>query len=101
MKEILTRINPAFDHRNRLGIMSILAVNDWAEYNTLKELLNLTDGNLASHIKALEAAEYIGIRKQFVGKKPQTAYCATEKGKSAFREHLDALEELLKLGRDE
>jgi len=70
MKDILSQLNPAFDHRNRLGIMSVLAVNDWVDYNTLKELLNLTDGNLASHLKPLEAQEYIEYRKQFVGRPP-------------------------------
>ena len=101
MKEILTQLNPVFDHRNRLGIMSILAVNDWVEYNTLKELLDLTDGNLASHIKPLETHEYIIVRKQFIGKKPQTTYAVTEAGKAAFKAHLDALETLLKMGRDD
>ncbi len=101
MKEILTQINPVFDHRNRLGIMSILAVNDWVEYNTLKDLLDLTDGNLASHIKPLEASEYIIVRKQFVGKRPQTTYAVSETGKAAFRAHLDALEALVKMGRDD
>ena len=101
MKELLTQLNPVFDHRNRLGIMSILAVNDWVEYNTLKELLDLTDGNLASHIKPLEAHEYITVRKQFVGKRPQTTYGVTDAGKAAFKAHLDALEALLKMGRDD
>jgi DNA-binding MarR family transcriptional regulator len=100
MKNIITQLNPAFDHRNRLGIMSILAVNEWVEYSTLKELLDLTDGNLASHLKPLEAAEYITYRKQFVGRRPQTTYAATEKGKEAFKAHLDALEALLKIGRE-
>lgn len=97
MKNIITQLNPAFDHRNRLGIMSILAVNDWVEYNTLKELLNLTDGNLASHLKALEAVDYITVQKQFVGRKPKTTYQVTETGKQAFKAHLDALEALLRL----
>ena len=101
MKNIITQLNPAFDHRNRLGIMSILVVNDWVEYNTLKEALDLTDGNLASHLKALEAAECITVRKEFVGRKPRTTYGATETGRSAFRAHLDALESLVKLGRDD
>jgi len=101
MKDIITHLNPAFDHRNRLGIMSVLAVNDWVEYSTLKELLNLTDGNLASHLKPLEAQDYVTVRKQFVGRKPQTTYAATDKGREAFRIHLDALEALLKMGRDE
>ena len=100
MKDIISQLNPAFDHRNRLGIMSVLAVNDWVEYNTLKEILNLTDGTLASHLKPLEAQEYIEYRKQFVGRRPQTTYAATEKGKIAFKTHLDALEAMLKIGKE-
>lgn len=96
MKDILTQLNPVFDHRNRLGIMSVLVVNDWVEYGRLKELLNLTDGNLASHMKPLEAAEYVEYRKQFVGRRPQTTYAATPLGKTAFQAHLHALEALLK-----
>jgi predicted ArsR family transcriptional regulator len=80
--------------------MSVLAVNEWVDYNTLKELLQLTDGNLASHLKPLETNEYIEYRKQFVGRRPQTTYAATEKGKSAFKAHLDALELLLKMGKE-
>jgi len=99
MKDILTQLNPVFDHRNRLGIMSILAVNDWVDYGTLKELLDLTDGNLASHMKPLEAAEYVEYRKQFVGRRPQTTYAATAAGKTAFKAHLDALEAMLKFGK--
>lgn len=101
MKEILTQLNPVFDHRNRLGIMSILTVNEWVDYSTIKELLNLTDGNLASHMKPLEAAEYVEYRKQFVGRRPQTTYAATAAGKAAFKAHLDALESLLKIGKTE
>ncbi len=97
MKEILSQLNHVFDHRNRLGIMSILAVNDWVDYNSLKELLNLTDGNLASHIKPLEAAEYVEYRKQFVGRRPQTTYAATVAGKAAFKLHLNALELLISM----
>jgi len=99
MKDILTQLNPVFNHRNRLGIMSILAVNDWVDYGTLKELLNLTDGNLASHMKPLEAAEYVEYRKQFVGRRPQTTYAATAAGKTAFKAHLEALEAMLKFGK--
>ncbi|MFZ4633319.1 MAG: winged helix-turn-helix domain-containing protein [Saprospiraceae bacterium] len=101
MRDIISQLNPAFDHRNRLGIMAILAVNDWVEYNTLKNLLELTDGNLASHLRALEQAEYMLVRKEFVGRKPRTTYTATDSGKTAFQAHLDALEALVQLGRDE
>ncbi|HMX40514.1 MAG TPA: transcriptional regulator [Saprospiraceae bacterium] len=97
MKDILTQLNPVFDHRNRLGIMSVLVVNDWVEYGRLKDLLNLTDGNLASHMKPLEAAGYVEYRKQFVGRRPQTTYAATSAGKADFKAHLAALEALLKM----
>ncbi|MXN90220.1 helix-turn-helix domain-containing protein [Flavobacterium sp. Sd200] len=95
MKNILQHINKAFDHRIRLGIMSILMVNEYADFNTLKELLGVTDGNLASHAKALETENYIMIEKQFIGKKPNTRYMATKEGRKAFKDHIDALEKLI------
>jgi len=75
--------------------MSILMVNDSADFNTLKELLGVTDGNLASHAKALESENYIMIQKQFIGKKPNTSYSATKEGRKAFTDHIDALEKLI------
>lgn len=78
--------------------MSILMVNESADFTTLKELLGVTDGNLASHAKALETENYIMIEKQFIGKKPNTRYIATKEGKKAFKEHIDALEKLIQKG---
>ena len=71
-------------------------VNDWVEFNKVKELLNATDGNIASHVNALESLNYIDVKKEFVGKKPKTTYRVTKLGKKAFKDHLDALEQLLK-----
>ena len=96
MKKIINKLNKAFDNKVRLGIMSMLMVNDWVEFKTLREMLELTDGRLASHIKSLEENGFIEIRKMFVGKKPQTSYTATVAGRKAFNDHLDALEDLLK-----
>lgn len=76
--------------------MSMLMVNDEVDFNTFKELLGLTDGNLASHIKALEGLEYIKVKKQFVDRKPKTTYSRTRDGEHAFKEHLLALESFLK-----
>ncbi len=92
---LINNINKAFDHRIRLGIMSILMVNDHADFKMLKELLEITDGNLASHVKALEKETYISIEKQFIGRKPNTRYAATKLGKAAFKKHIEALEKLL------
>lgn len=96
MNEYLLKLNKAFENRTRLGIMSVLMVNDSVEFTQLKELLQVTDGNLASHIAALEKAGYLEVTKQFVGKKPNTTYSVTRSGRKAFGEHLDALEKLLK-----
>ncbi len=96
MKNILNNINKAFDHRIRLGIMSILVVNEYADFKTLKELLGITDGNLASHSKALEKVAFIRVEKQFIGRKPNTRYYATKLGKDEFKKHVEALEKLLK-----
>ncbi len=94
---IISNLNKSFDSRIRLGIMSMLMVNDWVDFGMMKDTLDLTDGNLASHIIALEKEEFIEVRKMFVGKRPNTSYRATKKGETAFKEHLQALEELIKL----
>lgn len=98
MKNLLNNINKAFDHRIRLGIMSILVVNEYADFNRLKELLGATDGNLASHSKALEKVGFIRVEKQFIGRKPNTKYYATTLGKEEFKKHVEALERLIKGG---
>ncbi|WP_299112351.1 transcriptional regulator [uncultured Winogradskyella sp.] len=92
---IITNINKLFDHRIRLGIMSVLMVNEYADFKMLKELLGATDGNLASHTKALEKADYILVEKQFIGRKPNTRYSVTKLGKLEFKKHIEALEKLI------
>ena len=95
MKNPISKLQKVFESRIRLGIMSALMVNDTVDFNALKELLALTDGNLASHLKALEQQEIIVVSKQFIGRKPSTTYKATELGRNLFRQHLAALEELI------
>lgn len=97
MKNYIEDLNKAFESRMRLGVMSILMVNDFVDFSTLKEQLQVTDGNLASHLNALEKLQFIAVRKQFIGKKPNTSYATTSAGKKAFSEHLDALERLINL----
>ena len=92
----IDQLHKAFESRVRLGIMSILMVNDWVDYKSLKEQLDLTDGNLASHINGLEKLEFIIINKGFLGKKTITTYKITDLGKLKFNEHISALERLIK-----
>lgn len=93
---IIDKLNKDFESRVRLGIMSILMVNDWVDFTEMKALLNITDGNLASHSSALEKGDYIEIKKEFVGKKTKTSYRVTNLGRVSFVSHLNSLEKLFK-----
>lgn len=95
MKNPIQHLNKAFENKVRLGVMAALMVNSKLSFNELKELMELTDGNLASHLKALEKAEYILVNKSFIGRKPNTTYNITASGKKAFEMHLQALENLI------
>lgn len=95
MKVSIDHLNKAFDSRVRLGIMSALAVNNKLDFNSLKQYLNVTDGNLASHLKGLEREKFIGVEKSFIDRKPNTKYYMTKEGKKAFEAHLRTLEKLI------
>jgi len=99
VKDVIDKLNKAFENRIRLGIMSALMVNEHIDFLTFKELLDVTDGNLASHISALEKLDYIAVKKEFVGKKTKTSYVVTNLGKKEFNYHLNALEKLVNHNR--
>lgn len=96
MSNPIENLNKIFDSRVRLGIMSTLMVNEEINFNDLKQLIAVTDGNLASHIKSLEESGYIKVNKGFIGRKTNTVYKVTKAGKKAFQNHLDALEKMIK-----
>jgi len=99
VKNPFDSLDKLLEHRTRLQIMTVLVSNDASDFNSLKELLDVTDGNLASNIKALEKEKYVSVSKSFIDRKPNTKYKATEKGRNAFRKHIDALEMLVKQQR--
>ncbi|MDZ4681037.1 MAG: transcriptional regulator [Saprospiraceae bacterium] len=96
MKNAFQELNKAFESRIRLGIMSALMVNDFVDFNALKDLLELTDGNLASHMRALEQLAYVRVEKSFQGRKPNTRYAVTPEGRLAFEQHIALLEQIIK-----
>lgn len=96
MKQWFHYLDKAFENKIRLGLMSLLVINDDVDFNRLKESLEITDGNLASHLKNLEKLNYIEVKKEFVGRKPRTTYSATVQGRRAFQKHVEALEKFLK-----
>jgi DNA-binding HxlR family transcriptional regulator len=96
MRVEISGLNKLFENRVRLGIMSVLTVNDSYDFNNLKAALGVTDGNLASHLKALEENNLIRVNKRFIGRKPNTSYSITETGAQLFRTHLKALEDIIR-----
>jgi DNA-binding HxlR family transcriptional regulator len=96
MSNPIAHLNKIFDSRIRLGIMSALVVNAEVNFNDLKELLDITDGNLASHLKTLEESSFVKVHKGFIGRKTNTTYAITKAGEKAFKDHLEAMEKLIK-----
>ena len=96
MKNPIGNLNKIFDSRIRLGVMSILMVNEEVSFNDLKTMMEVTDGNLASHLINLEENGYIKVHKGFIGRKTNTTYSITKAGEKAFKEHIDALENMIK-----
>src|SRR5215213_3620745 len=100
MKEVaannpISGLNKIFDNRIRLGVMSILMVNDEVSFNDLKQMLEVTDGNLATHMQTLEESKFVTVHKGFIGRKTNTTYAVTKAGQKAFRDHLDGLEKMI------
>jgi DNA-binding MarR family transcriptional regulator len=84
--------------QTRLKIMATLRgipAGQWIEFARLKAIVRATDGNLGSHIATLEEAGYIAVAKDFVGKKPQTRFTLTRRGRKAFAQHIEFLRSIL------
>lgn len=96
MKNPIENLNKVFDSRVRMGIMSVLMMNEQSTFNELKGLIQITDGNLASHLKSLEENGFIKVHKGFIGRKTNTTYMITKSGEKAFKSHIDALEKMIR-----
>lgn len=96
MKDIIANLSKTFDNRIRVGIMSVLIRDGWVDFTTLRDALRATDGNLSSHLSALEKESMIKMKKQFVKNRPRTSYKITRNGLRKFTLHLEAFEKLIK-----
>ncbi|MEP1152761.1 MAG: transcriptional regulator [Balneola sp.] len=96
MKLSFDDLHKAFESRVRLGIMSALAVNEQLDFTALKDFLSVTDGNLATHIKKLEQEGFVQVKKSFIDNKPNTKYTMTKEGRTAFENHLNVMEQIIK-----
>lgn len=92
----ISGLNKTFDNRIRLGVMSILMVNTEVSFNDLKQMLEVTDGNLATHLQTLEETGFLKVHKGFIGRKTNTTYSITKSGEKAFGEHIQGLEKMIK-----
>jgi DNA-binding MarR family transcriptional regulator len=95
----LGRLDPLLQHRSRLGAMVLLSTADALSFSRLRELLGETDGNLGAQLRKLEDAGYIGVRKDFVDRKPISWYTITRRGQAAVKTHLAAMELLIKAAK--
>jgi predicted ArsR family transcriptional regulator len=95
LHSILSRLDKAFNNRIRLAILTMLTQNEWTDFNAIKVTLDLTDGNIASHMTALEEIDYVKVKKRFIGKRPNTSYSLSERGRRAYYTHVKALAELI------
>jgi len=95
----MAELNEIIHQPVRLRIMAALTALDAdnsLDFTYLRDLLEVTDGNLGAHLRKLEEAGYIAIQKTFVERKPRTFVCATPAGRKAFQAHVAALEEIIK-----
>ncbi|HFC09621.1 MAG TPA: transcriptional regulator [Chloroflexi bacterium] len=95
----MARLNELIHQPVRLRIMAALntlEADERVDFGTLRDLLGVTDGNLATHLRKLEDAGYVQVEKTFVGRRPRTYIGITPAGKLAFEEHVQALQEILK-----
>ena len=88
-------LDEVIHQKNRLGILAVLAEADYADFTYLKEILDLTDGNLSRHLQVLEEAGLVVIEKDFQGKRPRTRVKSTRRGRKALTQHLKAMQELI------
>ena len=92
----ISGLNKIFDNRIRLGVMSVLTVNEEISFNDLKQMMEVTDGNLATHLVTLEESGFVKVHKGFIGRKTNTTYSITRSGQKAFGDHIAALEQMIK-----
>jgi DNA-binding HxlR family transcriptional regulator len=97
--EAFERLDRVIHERNRLAIMTVLAAAESLAFKELKELLQMTDGNLCVHLRALEESGYVSARKSFVNRKPRTDYALTEEGRRAFQEYIQTMAEIVRLSQ--
>ncbi len=95
MKESIEQLDEVIHQKVRLGLMTILAGRESADFGALRDQLGLTDGNLSSHLSQLEKRHYIRVDKTFVSRKPRTTVTITKKGKEALHRYVDLLRRIL------
>lgn len=91
----LAQLNKLLEHRSRLGTCVMLADTDAMSFTNLKKLLKETDGNMGAHMRKLEDAGYVTVKKEFQNRKPVTWYSLSDTGRQALKLHLDALQSII------
>lgn len=91
----LAKLDKLLEHRSRLGACVMLADTDAMNFTNLKKLLKETDGNMGAHMRKLEDAGYVAVKKEFENRKPVTWYALSQKGRDALKSHIQALQSVI------
>ena len=90
-----SRFDEVIHAPTRLAIVALLAATRWADFKFVRDETGLSDSALSKQLSILEAAGYVAIRKSFVGKWPRTSVSLTKQGRSAFKGHVNALQQIV------
>jgi len=98
--EPFLQLDRVIHEKGRLGIMSLLGGADELAFTDLRNALNMTDGNLTTHIRTLQEAGYVGVTKSFQNNRPLTTCSLTEQGRKAFADYINLLEQIVQLTKE-
>lgn len=94
------QIDRVIHEKGRLGIMSLLAASPELAFTDLRDALNMTDGNVTTHIRTLQEAGYVAVAKAYQNNRPLTTCSLTAQGKKAFADYITLLEQIVQQNKD-
>ncbi len=95
------QLDRVIHEKGRLGIMSMLAASAELSFTELRDALGMTDGNLTTHIRALQQEGYVSVAKSYQNRRPLTTCSLTAAGRKAFAEYIDLLEKIVRQNKSE
>ncbi|HUA65436.1 MAG TPA: transcriptional regulator [Alphaproteobacteria bacterium] len=99
--EPFLKLDRVIHEKGRLAIMSMLAASAELSFTEMRDALGMTDGNLTTHIRALQQEGYVSVAKSYQNRRPLTTCALTAAGRKAFAEYIDLLEKIVRQNKSE